>query len=353
MTARDKELRMNAHLSTSPIRRPARLALVALLAALAMVWLTGCAYLGGGNDAAESSGEFVPGAVGSGERSNLEMDEAAKSAQDSLVAPAPETYGTGADAANVPAEDRLVIRTVGIRVEVDDVDVSVEKLRAIATKYKANVTALQVSTDEDIPIYRYEAAEPGLADGAALSGYMTVRVPAESLEAFSDEAAALGKVLKQSENESDVTQEHIDLTARLKNLQAQEARLREFFDKATKVEEMLSIEQELGRVRGEIEAMQAQIAYLERQAAMSTVTIELTEPAPVVRPSGTDWGFVDAITQSIRAFVGTINVMIVLTGGLLPLILLGLVVFLVVRMIFRRRKPTTPPPAAWDEPDEQ
>jgi predicted HicB family RNase H-like nuclease len=284
---------------------------------------------------------------------DMTTEESAKGTAESLVAPSGEPYST--DAADVPAEDRLVIRTVGMRVEVDDVDGSIEDLRKLAATYKAIVTDLQVSTDEDVPVYRYDTVEPGLADGAALSGYMTLRVPAESLEAFVDEAASLGKVLRQSENESDVTQEHIDLNARLKNLQAQEARLREFFDKATKVEEMLAIEQELGRVRGEIEAMQAQIAYLERQAALSTVTIELTKPAPVVRPSGTDWGFVDAITQSVRAFVGTINVMIILTGGILPLALLGLVVFLIIRVVMRRHNRKThagPQETSVNEPDQ-
>ena len=312
-------------------RRIATALLLALVGVFLATMITGCGVFDSqsGMDSAVSP-EESSGFVGR----DMTAEESAKGTADSLVAPSAEPYG--ADAADVPAEDRLVIRSVGMRVEVDDIDGSIEDLRKLAATYKAIVTDLQVSTDEDVPVYRYDAVEPGLADGSALSGYMTLRVPAESLEAFVDEAASLGKVLRQSENESDVTQEHIDLSARLKNLQAQEARLREFFDKATKVEEMLAIEQELGRVRGEIEAMQAQIAYLERQAALSTVTIELTKPAPVVRPAGTDWGFVDAITQSVRAFVGTVNVLIILTGGVLPIAMLGLVAFLIIRAVIRR-----------------
>lgn len=253
-----------------------------------------------------------------------------------------EPYGTapnaavGEDASAIPLPDRLVIRNIAMRIKVDDVEVSVEKIRSVVSSNKGTVTNLQVSTDNDEPVYRYDA-QGSLADGAALSGWMTVRIPADKLDAFSKEVAGLGEVLRQSADESDVTQEHVDLSARLKNLQAQEARLREFFDSAKKVEEMLAIEQELGRVRGEIESMQAQIAYLERQAAMATVTIELVEPKAVVRPAGTDWGFVASVTQAIRAFVGTINGLIIIFGAVLPILLIALAVFFIIRAILRSR----------------
>jgi hypothetical protein len=161
--------------------------------------------------------------------------------------------------------------------------------------------------------------------------------------------------LRESENESDVTQQHIDLSARLKNLQATEERLREFFDKAKNVTEMLAIEQELSRVRGDIEAMQAEIAYLERQAALSTVTVELVGPTPVVRPTGEDWGFVAALTQAVRGFVNTINGIIVLAGVLAPVILLGIVAFYLIRTVVRRRRTTSgsaPVPDDDDEPEQ-
>lgn len=265
--------------------------------------------------------------------------------KDSLGAYSPGTEGSlisppasGTDAATVPAEQRLIVRNVGVRVRVKDVANAVTDLQDAAKRYQAIVTDLQVSTDEGVPIYRsYTEATP-LADGAALSGYMTVRVPAAKLDAFVAEASKLGTVLRQAESESDVTQQHIDLKARLVNLKATEAQLREFFGKAKNVTEMLAIEQELSRVRGEIEAMQAQIDYLERQASLATVTVELTGPAPVVRPAGEDWGFVDALTQSLRAFVGTVNALIIIVGGIAPLVLIGLAVFFPARALWRRRR---------------
>lgn len=254
------------------------------------------------------------------------------------IAPAPE--GSGTDASTVPAEDRLIITSKNMRIEVDDVNGTVAKVRALATKYKGNVVNLQVSTQPDMPVYNAEASsKDGSYDNAALSGWMTVRVPADKYQAFVDEAAKIGKVLRQSEDTQDVTQEHVDLAARLGNLRAEEKRLREFFDAAKSVEDMLKIEAELSRVRGEIEAMDAQIKYLERQAAMATVTFELVEPTPIVSSGGEDWGVKNAFTESIRWFVGTMNALIVLLGPALAIgIFIVLPVYLVVRWLIKREQ---------------
>ncbi len=331
----------------------ARTALVALMLAALMV-LPGCAL-------AESIGSRSAGGDGSTgiaiAPSPPEMgaaDSAAKNSQESLAydaAPSTEAQNltaVGADAAAVPSAERLVVRSMDVRLKVDDVESAAIAVRKAAEKRKGIVVDFQVSTDDGVPVYRPYAEGDALADGTALAGYITVRVPADQLTSFSEEIAGLGKVLRQAENEQDVTQEHVDLKARLVNLQATEARLREFFDKAKNVTEMLAIEQELSRVRGDIESLQAQIAYLERQAAMSTVTIELTGPAPIVQPAGEDWGFAEALRQSLRGFVGTINILIVLAGTLAPLLIIGYLVFLVVRSLVRRRRERRTDPSATD-----
>lgn len=260
------------------------------------------------------------------------------------MAPAPEdgsSAGVGQDASTIAAEDWLVIRNAGVRLKVEDVDAAVEKLRAITADASGTISDLQVSTDDDSPVYRYDATGT-LGDGAALAAYATVRVPATSLDDFLASVTGLGETLRQSASESDVTQEHVDLSARLKNLQAEEERLREFFDSAKSTTDMLAIEAELARVRGDIESMQAQIAYLERQAAMATVVVEFVGPEAVIKPAGEDWGFVDAIRTSIRAMVGTVNVLIIMLGGALPLIVLGVIAFFVIRAIVRRYRKRHP-----------
>jgi hypothetical protein len=71
---------------------------------------------------------------------------------------------------------------------------------------------------------------------------------------------------------------------------------------------------------------------------MATVTIELTEPRPVVRPQGDDWGFADAITSGIRGAADVLTFLIAFVIGSAPLWIGGLIAFFIVRAIIRSRK---------------
>lgn len=243
------------------------------------------------------------------------------------------------------AADRLIIRTQTMRLEVESTADAVEEIRGLAEQYQAVITDLQVATETDDWLYRYDEYGYATGDGAALRGWVTVRVPADMLPAFIEGSRALGTVKFQSEGTEDVTQQHIDLSARLENLRAEEQRLRTFFDAAKNVQEMLAIEVELNRIRGEIESLDAQVQYLERQAAMATVTIELTEERPVVRPNGEDWGFRDAITDGFRGAANVLTFAISFIIATAPLWGVGLVVFFIVRGVLRRRRAGTAPDA--------
>lgn len=309
------------------------LLLIALTVAVALS-LGGC-----GTTETASSDEALSGAAPAMAPSfDGEQRAAGDVAVESLTAPEEMySYGAGIDAAEVPVADRLVVLTAGLRVNVDDVTAAAEDIRMKVETLGGAITSVQMSSEEDVPIYRYDA-QGSLADGAALSGYITARVPADAYEEFLKQIEGVGEIVRQSESEQDVTQEHIDLSARLSNLQAQESRLRDFTGQAKNVEELLAVEQELTRVRAEIDSLTGQVAYLERQAAMSTVTIELVGPRPVVRPAGQSWGFTEALTQSVRAFVSSVNGIIVFAGAIMPVVLIAIVVFLIARAIVRRRR---------------
>lgn len=262
-----------------------------------------------------------------------------------MPAGAPEP-AVGRDAGGMPEQggdetggdgDRMIIRSKVLRLEVESTPDAVAQVRELAREYDGSVTDMQVATDSEEWLYRYEKDGTIVGDGAALRGWVTVRVPSETYEDFVEDVARVGVVKFQSEATSDVTQEHVDLSARLENLRAQEARLREFFDAAKNVKDMLAIETELSRVRGEIESMDAQVTYLERQAAMATVTIELTEPRAVVRPGGESWGFVDAITNGIRGAAGLLTGTITVLIATAPVWLTALVLFFPIRAFLRRR----------------
>jgi hypothetical protein len=316
-----------------------------LAAALAAAAVAGCSSRSSGTASTPASqGLSAPSAsTGSGAKSL----PGAPAVADSAIAPAPT--GSGATASTVAADQRLIVRDKTLRLEVKDVSGTIAKLQGIANGLKADITDMQVSTATDQPVYPpvpmtvdvqtgTTAGSTSAASSTALDAYLTVRVPASDYQRFVDEASKLGRVLYESETSDDVTQQHIDLAARLANLQAEEARLRDFLAAARNVQDMLAVETELNRVRGDIESMSAQLAYLERQAALATVTIQLTQPQAIIRPAGTDWGWNQTFTDAIRAFVNVVEGIIVIVGALLPVVLLALAAFFVIRAFVRRRR---------------
>lgn len=260
-----------------------------------------------------------------------------------------EQYGAGgaanlgtkaiAPAAGAISPDSLVITTAGMAVEVGSLDPAVAAVRTVASRYGATIENLIVSsggqTPSPQPVDGGSSRPSDLTPGNAT---VVLRVPAAKLDAVERDLSGLGTVTSQSSTQDDVTQQHIDMAARLKNLQAEEARLRSFFGRATKVSEMLAIEQELARVRGEIESLQAQIAYLERQAARATLTLTLTEPGALVSPGTGGWGFAQAIRDGVRAAAQMTASLITFVLALSPIVALGLLLWFVVRTIVRARR---------------
>lgn len=322
------------------MRRPKGLVVRLLAITTALMLMagisTGCGavdQLTTGTTASESTGSYSSAAP------PMLGYDASKGAVDggAVVAESSDPAAGGDVAANVPEADRLIIRNKTLRIEVEKVADAIDKIQAASKKSGGVITGMQVATDSGSPIYRYEdSGSP--SDGTALLGYVVVRVPASTFEAFVTEVSGLGTVRYEAETSDDVTQQHVDLSARLGNLRAEEKRLRDFFTAAKDVKDMLAIEQELSRVRGEIESLDAQVKYLERQAAMATVTIDLNEPQPIVRPGGEDWGFGDAVTTGFRGAAGAIQLIIVVVITLAPFAAIAAVLFFAIRAIVRKRR---------------
>ena len=241
-------------------------------------------------------------------------------------------------AAPSDSADRLVVMSAAMALRVAKLGEAVTSVRRIATASGSQIANLSIYTGDPapspIPLSEQDGAPQATGPGTA---DITLRVPAKKLASVEKQLTGLGTVLTQSIAEDDVTQEHIDLAARLKNLRAEEVRLRSFLDDATKVSEMLEVERELARVRGEIESMQAQLTYLERQAAMATLTLTLSEPGPVVSPGSEGWGLADAVTRGVQTAAALVRAAITTIIALIPLIVLVAFVLIGWRFIRRRR----------------
>lgn len=176
----------------------------------------------------------------------------------------------------------------------------------------------------------------------AKTGNITIRVPSSG---FNSALEALRGMAVEVRNESttgqDVTEEFVDVSARLENLEATAERVRAFLDDAETVEEALAVNQELSRLESDIEAMKGRLQYLSQSASFSTITVDLT-PDIVSQPiEATGWRparvFRNAVDSLVDALQDVAEFGIWFAVYLLPLLLLiGVPLWLVVRFVWRR-----------------
>ena len=171
---------------------------------------------------------------------------------------APQEAPLGLDVVN-----RTIIYTARLRLEVADVDGAIAGIRRIANEHGGFVSGVSVSKE-----------------GGRRAARITIRVPQLGFYAAIGDVEGLGSVMSKDVEGRDVTEQYVDLQARLNNLRRQEERLLEILDMCETVDEILRVESELGRVRGEIERLTGQLQYLERRVELSSITAMLEETIP-------------------------------------------------------------------------
>jgi hypothetical protein len=198
--------------------------------------------------------------------------------------------------------ERKIIQRAFLSIEVEDFTTSEEAL----------IRAVERSNGFISDSYAY------VTESGRQRGEMIIRVPKDSFLALMAELELLGHVQTKHLSGEDVTEEYIDLQARLNNSRRQEQRLLEILELAGTVKEVLEVERELERVRGEIEQMIGRLTYLENRIELATITVSLGEPEPITQ----SWGIRDALRTASAGFVGVIRGMIIAIGYLAPIIIL-------------------------------
>lgn len=115
--------------------------------------------------------------------------------------------------------------------------------------------------------------------------HLVLRVPAPSLDAVMDSLARLGRVRSRTVRADDVTEQVVDVEARLASLRGARDRLRELQGRATAVAELVAAEGELARVQGELDALEARLKFLRGTVTLAELTLD-AERAPVLGPLG-------------------------------------------------------------------
>lgn len=239
--------------------------------------------------------------------------------------------GGGTDTANQYAAvvDQQIVKTGEVTLQVAKVADASSQVRAMAATLGGYVGAAQAGTLDQ-------------------SATLTLRIPAARFDDALSRLHEIGdKVLSESTGEQDVTAAVVDLDARLKNLQSSEVQYRTLMAKATKIEDILSVQSRLDDVQGQIEQLSAQLKQLSNQADLSTLTVTLQpQPEPIqVASSGWDPGetFSTAVGAllSLGQGLATAGIWLAIVG--LPLlVVLAILAAVLVRLgLFRR--PAAPP----------
>ena len=205
--------------------------------------------------------------------------------------------------------ERKIIQTASLSIEVEDFQSRSDSVIAIGERYNGFIS--------DSHTY--------VTDTGRKRGVITIRVPTNTFLVVIEEIERVGTVKSKDTSGKDVTEEYIDLTARLNNFERQERRLLDILDMANTTTDVLEVERELWRVRGEIEWLTGQINYLENRVELATVSVSLYEPEPITH----SWGIRDALRSAFVGFVSVIRGLIILTGYALPLVILVCIAWLV------------------------
>lgn len=182
------------------------------------------------------------------------------------------------------------------------------------------------------------AGNEGEDDGMR-SGTVTIRVPVGSFAAAVSDATKLGILKKQTLSTQDVTEEYVDLEARIKNKEAHVDSLLSLLGKAVTVDDILRVQSVLSSAQQELEQLKGRLRFLEEHTSFATITMTIyeqgTEPL-----AATSWGvgsaFKDALHYLVRVFNGIIRALGVLVPTLIVLAIIGCIVYLVVRAVHRR-----------------
>lgn len=222
---------------------------------------------------------------------------------------------------------RKIIYTAEVSLVVDKLSPAQQRLSALVTQYNGYIAQSNI----------------GGQSGSPRTATWKIRVPVAGYQNFLDAVTKIGEVQTVSSNSSDVSEEYYDIEARLRNKRVEEKRLLEHLNRSTaKLSDILQVEREISRVRGEIEQMTGRLRVLADLTSLTTISITIQEIKNYVPPTPPTFS-----TEITRTFQGSLGELVnfgksLLIGivGLLPWLVVLSVVGLPLWKWSRRRHPT-------------
>jgi acetolactate synthase regulatory subunit len=210
----------------------------------------------------------------------------------------------------------MLVRTGQASLQVDSLEVGIARVRDVARRTGAII------------------ANTSMAGGReqTRSASLELRIPSERFDEAVNGLSPIGKLESVSVSVQDVGEEYVDVAARVANARRLEQRLVELLANRTgKLSDVLTVERELARVREEIERYEGRMRYLRSRASVSTLSIAVHEPFPIVAERPGTHPIRDAFIQAWRNLIGVTAGLIASLGVIIPLGLVAAAIVLVVR----------------------
>jgi Domain of unknown function (DUF4349) len=279
-----------------------RLIIIAFIGALALV-AVGC------------SGDDDEGAGGDAAMEGSAEGGGSEAANEAVPVSQPSQGGS------VPAVGPSIVQTAALSLSVpgEKFEETIRRARTIAVGAGGFVVSSSASQGEGQRL---------------VSGTLVVRVPERVYARVLEQVSDLGLVEAREEAGQDVSQELVDLEARIRHLEAVETQLLGFLEQADSVADALTVQSELNRVQGELEQARGRLAYLDDQVAFATISLDVRERQVAVAggDGGGPWGIVDAWRAAGTGFVTVIGWIFVAAATIAPVVLLLALAFLTARL---------------------
>jgi anti-sigma factor RsiW len=231
--------------------------------------------------------------------------------------------GGGGEAVPI-ATAPMIARTASLKLLTKDFDKTREALEVVIRRHRGYSAQLTVSSES----------------GSAHTLSATFRVPADQFDATIAEIKQLAHVEQESQGGEEVTDQYVDLQARLSNAQRTEQTVLELLQKRTgELSDVLAVEQELARVREQIERMEAELKGLQNRVAFATLQVELGEEykAQLEMPHSLGGRLRNTLVEGFRTATDSLVSVLMFLLSVGPFLLLwALILFFPVRYVWRR-----------------
>lgn len=252
----------------------------------------------GGGDSAETDLSGTSGQIYPGNGQQGQQGQQAQSGQSGQSGQQP-SMDVLTDSRPQSAQERVILRDARLTIITEDVPAKVDAIREMALEMGGWVVNQNTDTSTSSD------------DKTVATAIIEVRVPSDQLEtALQQIQDGVVRVMNESITGQDVTEDYVDLTSRLNNLQAAESQLQTLLDEAQNVDEVLAVYNQLTNLRGEIEVIQGRIRFYDQSAAFSSITVYLrpkTDPVDTSDDSDS-WRPGDTFEDAVAALGDTLQI---------------------------------------------